>query len=283
MSASPVSPAAPRRVRALPATVRATLTLALVSLLALAAFGWPLLTHPAASSLGHAADAPWVFAAMMPALIAIALAELSAGGVDAKSVALLGVLSAVGAALRPLGASITGFQPMFVIIVLGGRVLGPGFGFVLGSVTMFSSALLTGGVGPWLPFQMIGAAWVGLFAGLLPRATGRTEVVMVAAYGAVSGVVYGILLNLWFWPFMTGLSSSVAFVPGGSLHANLVRLLAFSVATSLGWDMARAIGTGVLVLFVGGPLLRALRRATRRAAFGAPVTFSAPAPAPGQS
>ena len=55
------------------------------------------------------------------------------------------------------------------MLVLGGRVFGRGFGFVLGAVTLFVGALLTGGVGPWLPFQMLGAAWVGFFAGCLPR------------------------------------------------------------------------------------------------------------------
>ena len=40
---------------------------------------------------------------------------------------------------------------------------------------MFASALLTGGVGPWLPFQMLCAAWVGFFAGCLPPARGRAR------------------------------------------------------------------------------------------------------------
>ena len=43
-----------------------------------------------------------------------------------------------------------------------------------------TSALVTGGVGPWLPFQMLGAAWVGLGAGLLPPAKGRAEIVLLA-------------------------------------------------------------------------------------------------------
>ena len=82
---------------------------------------------------------------------------------------MLGVLSAIGAALRPLGAGMAGIETVFFLLVLAGRVYGPGFGFVLGTTTLFASALLTGGVGPWLPFQMLAAAWVGLGAGLLPR------------------------------------------------------------------------------------------------------------------
>ena len=79
----------------------------------------------------------------------------------------------LGAALRPLGAGTAGIETVFFLLVLAGRVYGPGFGFVLGSTTLFTSALLTGGVGPWLPFQMLAASWVGLGAGLLPRASGR--------------------------------------------------------------------------------------------------------------
>jgi energy-coupling factor transport system substrate-specific component len=89
-------------------------------------------------------------------VLAVVLAELAEGGLDAKAVAMLGVLTAVGAALRPLGTGIAGFEPVFFLLVLAGRVHGPGFGFVLGSTTLFASALVTGGVGPWLPFQMLG-------------------------------------------------------------------------------------------------------------------------------
>ena len=53
---------------------------------------------------------------------------------------------------------------------------------MLGNTTMFASAILTGGVGPWLPFQMLAAGWVGLGAGVLPRrVTGRWEVALLAA------------------------------------------------------------------------------------------------------
>ncbi|GAA4997181.1 hypothetical protein GCM10025734_29490 [Kitasatospora paranensis] len=203
-----------------------------------------------------------------------------APGLDAKAVALLGVLAAAGAALRPLGAGTAGLEPMFFLMVLAGRALGPGFGFVLGAVSMFASALLTGGVGPWLPFQMLAMGWVCLGAGLLPGAgalRGRGEHLLLAAYGAVAAVGYGTVMNLQGWPYIAGEASSIAFVPGDPLSANLPRFALYCLTTSLGWDLPRAALTAALCLSVGGPLLRALRRTTRRAAFDAPVAFEPPA------
>jgi energy-coupling factor transport system substrate-specific component len=42
----------------------------------------------------------------------------------------------------------------------------------------------------------------------------------------------------------------------------------------MGWDVGRAITTVVLVLLAGPAVLAALRRASRRAAFDAPVDFA---------
>jgi energy-coupling factor transport system substrate-specific component len=263
---------------------RATIALTIVSVLGLVAFFWPLFTphltvRVSDGGLSHSADAPWLFVALLPLLLAIVVAEIADGGIDAKAVAMLGVLAACGAALRPLGAGATGVQPIFFLLIPAGRVLGRGFGFVLGALTLFASALLTAGVGPWLPFQMIGAGWVGFLAGCLPRATGRREIWLLACYGAVAGLAYGLLLNMWFWPFSvsgTGASPGLAYVPGDSLVANLHRFLAFDAATSLGFDIPRAATNFILVLVAGKPVLAALRRAARRAAFDAPAEFETP-------
>ncbi len=255
---------------------RSAAALALVSAVGVAAFGWPLLADPS-SSLAHSADAPWLFALLLPLLLAVAVATVADTGLDAKAVAMLGVLAAAGAALRPLGAGTAGLQPMFFLMVLAGRVLGPGFGFVLGGVSMFASALLTGGVGPWLPFQMLAMGWVTLGAGLLPgarRLRGRPELLLLAGYGVVSSLGYGLVMNLQGWPYLAGMSSNVSYVPGDPLADNLGRYLAYVLTTSLGWDIPRALLTAGLVLGFGGAVLRALRRATRRAAFDAPVRFA---------
>ena len=253
---------------------RSIAALLLVSGVGVVAFGWPLLAGPE-SGLAHARDAPLLVALLLPLLLAVVLAQLSDGGMDAKTVAMLGVLAAVGAALRPLGTGVAGFEPVFFLLVLAGRAYGPGFGFVLGALTLFSSALLTAGVGPWLPFQMLGAAWVGAGAGLLPhRLRGRTELAALAGYAAVAGLGYGLLLNLSFWPFAVGTASTISFVAGDPLLDNLGRFLAFTLVTSLGFDVPRAVVTAALVLLTGRPILRALRRAGRRAAFDTPVQFT---------
>lgn len=250
--------------------------LLVASLLGLVAFTWPLFVDPVGSeNLAHSGDAPWIFLALLPLLFAVIVAELSEGTIDAKAVALLGVLAACGAALR-LPGGVTGFEPMFFVFIPAGRIFGRGFGFVLGALTMFASALITGGVGPWLPFQMFGAAWVGFFAGCLPPARGRAEIWMLAAYAFVAGLAYGLLLNMWFWPYGASAGSEVSFVPGAGLAENLRRFWGFHLATSLGWDLPRAVINAVLVLVIGGPVLAALRRVARRAAFGAPIEFGAP-------
>jgi energy-coupling factor transport system substrate-specific component len=263
-------------VRAVRLGPRSAAALGIVSAIGVAAFGWPLLAD-SASGLAHSRDAPWLFAALLPLLLAVAVAAVADTGLDAKAVAMLGVLAAVGAALRPLGAGTAGLEPMFFLMVLSGRVLGPGFGFVLGAVSMFASALLTGGVGPWLPFQMLSMGWVAMGAGLLPgphRLRGRPELALLAAYGAVASVLYGVVMNLQGWPYIGGLATGISHVPEDALEVKLAKFAAYVLATSLGWDLPRALLTVVLTLALGGTVLRALRRATRRAAFDAPVAFT---------
>ncbi|WP_399091565.1 ECF transporter S component [Streptomyces sp. BBFR2] len=271
-----------RQARAVRLGPRSVVALALVSATGVMAFGWPLLAD-SASGLAHSADAPWLFAALLPMLLAVVVATIGDAGLDAKAIAMLGVLAAAGAALRPLGAGTAGIEPMFFLMVLAGRVLGPGFGFVLGSVAMFASALLTGGVGPWMPFQMLSMGWVSMGAGLLPgpdRLRGGRELALLAGYGALAAVGYGLVMNLQGWPYIAGPASGVSFVPGDPLPDNLARYVAYCLATSLGWDLPRAAVTVVLTLTVGGPLLKALRRATRKATFDVPVAFGEPESGP---
>jgi energy-coupling factor transport system substrate-specific component len=129
----------------------------------------------------------------------------------------------------------------------------------------------------------LGASWVGMGAGLLPAWRGRAEITLLAVYGAVAAYAYGFLINMWFWPFAAGTAGVVGghpglqFVPGDAVIDNLRRFFLFTVATStFGWDTGRAITNVIAVVTIGAPVLAALRRARRRAAFNAPVEFAGP-------
>jgi energy-coupling factor transport system substrate-specific component len=247
--------------------------LTIASVFAFIAFAWPFFIAPGAR-VDASTVAPLLFAAGLLLALVVVIADVADGGLDAKTLALLGVLSALGAALRPLSAGTAGVELMFFLLVLAGRALGPAFGFVLGCTTLFASAIITAGVGPWMPYQMFGCALVGLGAGLLPaNVHGRAEIWMLVLYGGVSAFMYGLLLNLSFWPFALGEGTNISYVAGASVAENLHRYLLFDATTSLGWDTGRALTNAVLILIAGRPVLDALRRAGRRASFAAPATF----------
>ncbi|GIF69300.1 ABC transporter permease [Asanoa ishikariensis] len=261
---------------------RSAAVLTLASLAGLMMFVWPLLVRVEPQSMQHGPDAPFVFIGILPILIVVVLAELTEGGMDSKALAMLGVLSAVNAALRPLGAGTAGIETVFFMLVLAGRVFGPGFGFVLGCTSLFASALLTAGVGPWLPFQMLASAWIGMGAGLLPkRVTGKAEIAMLVGYGILVAYVFGFVMNLWFWPFITGAevdyySGHISYVPGAPVLDNLHRFVVFTVLTSTaGWDTGRAITNTIAIVVLGPAILTVLRRAARKASYGEIGTFAA--------
>jgi energy-coupling factor transport system substrate-specific component len=221
----------------------------------------------------HAADAPVLFA-LLTVLCLVAIAAEFDGTASrrhspAKTVALLGVLVAVDSTLR-LAPSFLGASPIFPLIILAGAVFGPAFGFQLGALTLLVSAFVTGGVGPWLPYQMLGAGWVGLTAGWQPRpASFRRRLLLLAAFGAAWGFLYGALLNLWSWPFAApglGTDAGLYWSPGLGMGDTLARYAKFYVVTSLGYDLFRAAGNAALILALGGPVLRVLER--YRARFG---------------
>lgn len=249
---------------------RSALVLVLVSVVGLMMLGWPLLLEVEG---GTRVDPPFLFIALMPLLLVMVLAEMTEGGMDARMLAILGLLSAINGVLRGLGAGVAGIELIFFLMVLAGRVFGPAFGFVLGCTSLFVSALFTAGVGPWLPFQMLVAGWVGMGAGLLPaRLRGRREIVALVAYGVLAAYAYGILMNLWGWPLALGIevpgreATELSYVAGAPLGENLHRFAMYTLVTSTGgWDTGRAVTNGVAIAVVGPAVLSTLRRAARRA------------------
>lgn len=244
---------------------RLSLALGVALAVGLLAFTWPLFLRPESGI--PPTLAPIVFALVLPMVLAVVLSELTGGRLDVKALAMLGVLAAVGTVLRPLGAGTAGIELVFFLLILAGRVFGAGFGFALGAITLFTSALLTGGVGYWLPYQMLAAGFVGLFAGLLPRASGKAELAWLVGYGMLSAFAYGWLMDFSFWPFALGDGTQLSFDPSATPLQNLHRFALFNLATSMGWNLNRALTNAVAIALAGPPLLRLLRRAARQAHF----------------
>lgn len=255
---------------------RSIAVIGVASVAGLMMLSWPLLLRVPE---GARVDPPFLFVLLLPVVIAVVLAELSEGGLDSRVLAILGVLSAINAILRGVSPGLAGVELTFFLLVLAGRVFGPGFGFVLGCTSLFASALLTAGVGPWMPYQMLCAAWVGMGAGLLPRRfTGRAEIALLAGYAIVASYAFGLFMNLSSWPFLlgvqvTGHEGSLSYVAGAPVLDNLQRFLVYTLLTSTGgWDTIRAITTALAVVVLGPAILATLRRAARRATVTGVVT-----------
>ncbi len=254
---------------------RSSFMLVIAAVAGLVAFGWPLFVTP---DIGFSSTlAPMVFAMVLPLVLAVVLSELSGREMDAKALAMLGVLTAVGAVLRPLGTGTVGMEPIFFLLILGGHIFGPGFGFAQGALTLFASALLTGGVGPWLPYQMLAAGFVGLGAGFIPRSPGargqRVALAWLGVYAFGASFAFGWLMDFAFWPFGIGPNSQFSFDPASGPLANLHTFVLYNVVTSMGWNLGRALTSVALLVLLGPGLLHILQRAARKSSFGtAPET-----------
>jgi len=265
---------------------RALAVYALVVLVGAAAFLYPFwLPRHALPARAHAGDAPLV-AAVIGVLVVVAVTlELRRGAMNGATVAVLGVLSATAGLLRLLDLP-GGGSGIFFLVILAGAAFGPRFGMLLGLCAMATSGIITGGIGPWLPFQMLALGWMGGTAGLAGRATRRLpplpEVMALSAFGWVWGFAFGAVMNLWFWPFAVG-QGPLSWDPALSLSGTVSRYWTFYSATSLAWDAAASVTNAALIVVTGRPLLASMRRVACRLDPVVELVDDDPAPAPGRA
>lgn len=208
--------------------------------------------------------------------LGIIFIETQSSILDNKMIAFLGVLIAINAGLRFLENAIpgpAGFSPTFFLIILVGYFFGSRIGFLMGAMTMFISGLITGGIGPWLPGQMITAGWMGQTASILSFTTEKLnltgkfgEILLLTLFGAVWGMLYGLIMNLWFWPFL-GAGAGQSWTQSATFMENLGRYGAYYLATSVLWDITRSIGNVLIMLTMARPFLKVFQRFYRRFSF----------------
>lgn len=245
----------------------ARLTVFAVAILSVAMFSWPLFIS--AQNAHQSNLAQTLFMVLMPVLIGLVLVEFNSGDLSARHIAVLGVLIALNSVVRMLGAGTGGVETAFFLILISAYVFGPSFGYLMGTGSLLVSALLTGGVGPWLPFQMMAAGLIGFGAGFLPQPKSkRLRLAILSAAAVVGSFAYGALMTMWNWPFLAGTGTSISYVAGAPLLNNLARFIQFELVTGgLIWDLGRAITTVVLVLLTAPALQATLSRVARKAGY----------------
>jgi energy-coupling factor transport system substrate-specific component len=102
---------------------------------------------------------------------------------------------------------------------------------------------------------------------------------VLAVFGALWGLLFGAIMNIWFWPYAMG-PSSMYWEPGIGVVETMQRYAVFYAATSLVWDLMRAAGNAILILLMGEAVLRVLRRFHQRFDFIYRPLPVEPAPAP---
>ena len=231
--------------------------LVLLSVVGLALFIWPLF------GLGLPQDAAALAVALL-AVMGLVLVESGARRLDARGLALLAALAAIDSALRlALITGIGGFSGVYLMILCAGYVFGASYGFLVGAFSILVSAFVGGGVGPWLPYQVFAAGWVGVAAGVAGRHLGTmpraADIPLLAAVGAVMGFVFGALMDLSIWTPLQG-APGLSWSPGmppGEVAAHFGR---FYLVTSLAYDSVRSLGNVLMVVLLGPPILAALVR-----------------------
>lgn len=138
----------------------------------------------------------------------------------ARELVLIAVLIAIGVAGRVAFYMIPQFKAIIAIIIISGIALGAESGFMIGSLTAFTSNLFFG-QGPWTPWQMLCMGIIGFMAGVVFH-KGRVlpaKRSYVCIFGTVSVlVVYGGIMDpasvLMFQPEFTWGALIMSYVAG---------------------------------------------------------------------
>ena len=173
-------------------------------------------------------------------------AWLESGPDSVKDLTLVSTLSGLAAAGRVLFAPVPGVQPVTVIVAAAGAALGPRRGFAVGALAALASNFFLG-QGPYTPWQMLAWGGCGAAAGLCRPLLGRR--VTFAAFCAVLGLAYGVVMDAWLW---------YGYYP--HTYASLVARL----AAGLPFNVAHVVANVVLAMAVGPELRRLLERYARR-------------------
>ena len=161
-----------------------------------------------------------------------------------KKTVILAAMVALSIAGRYIFSFLPHFKPITAIVVITGIYLGAESGFLCGAVSALLSNFIFG-QGPWTPFQMFAWGLIGLLAALLSKPLKQSKI-FLCLFGAVSGVLYSLLLDI----------SATMWYDGAF---NISRYLAL-LATSLPITAVYAVSNVIFLILLSKPMGEKLNR-----------------------
>ena len=157
--------------------------------------------------------------------------------VRTRRLVIVAVMTALSILGRFIFAALPAFKPITAIVIVTAIWMGPECGFMVGTLTALISNFYFG-QGPWTPFQMLAWGFIGLTAGLLSKPL-KKSMVLLAIFGALSGVFYSCFMDIW----------TVLFYEEGFVWT----LYKAALITAIPYIISYAVSTVVFLLLIGKP------------------------------
>ena len=178
-------------------------------------------------------------------IIAVGLFIYEKKDINSKQIALISVMSALGALGRVPFAAIPNVQPTTFIVIATGFSMGPLAGFVTGVLSVGISNFFLG-QGPWTPWQMIAWGLAGISAGIIAKMGLVFNKTVFTAFCGIWGFLFGWIMNFWTW---------YAYTSPHSLKGFLILC-----AASFWFDCLHAIGNMVFAWLFGAEFVNIVSR-----------------------
>ncbi len=157
--------------------------------------------------------------------------------VRTRRLVIVAVMTALSILGRFIFAALPAFKPITAIVIVTAIWMGPDCGFMVGTLTALISNFYFG-QGHWTPFQMLAWGFIGLTAGLLSKPL-KKNMVLLAIFGALSGVFYSCFMDIW----------TVLFYEEGFVWT----LYKAALITAIPYIISYAVSTVVFLLLIGKP------------------------------
>ncbi len=164
--------------------------------------------------------------------------------VGTRRMVIIAVMTALSVIGRAVFSMIPAFKPITSIVIITAIWIGPESGFLVGSLTAVISNFQFG-QGPWTPFQMFAWGMIGLVAGYLGKPLRKSRVAL-AVYGALAGVAYSMIMDIW---------TVLWYGEGFSWQ-----LYAAALGTAIPYTIGYAVSNVVFLLVLGRPFGEKLQR-----------------------